>query len=113
MTDKQIFPSLYPQLNEWRIDTTFWDEFTAAEVIGREKVESLFDELFEKWKSDAKHLVELCLVTNHKSWQHHGTGNNGYSKYYAECYYKCYDRAFDDDSRLSKEDRTMFYNVID
>ena len=48
--------------NGYTVQTTFWEDFTIADLFGLSAKE---------WNEDYKFLTELVLVLNHKIWQHH------------------------------------------
>lgn len=51
--------------------TTYWGDFTVAEMVGGIKdVEDTFKRAFKQHKDDKIYGTELCMVLNHKSWQH-------------------------------------------
>lgn len=51
--------------------TTFWDDFSIADVFGVQAVQDTFDRAFEDWKGNYKYLTELVMVLNHKIWAWH------------------------------------------
>lgn len=59
--------------NGYELQTTFWDDFTIADLFGLSAIRDTFDRAFEEWKDNYKYLTELILVLNHKIWQHHET----------------------------------------
>ncbi len=61
--------------------TTFWQDFSIAEVFGADAIRDTYCRAFKEWKSDYKYLTELVMVLNHKIGQHYGT-NDAYAKLY-------------------------------
>lgn len=59
--------------NGYELQTTFWSDFSIADLFGLPAVRDTFRRAFEEWKEDYKFLTELVLVLNHKIWQHHET----------------------------------------
>ncbi len=56
----------------YKMKTTFWGDFTVAEILEGEKgVEDTYKRAFESWKDDKEYATELSLVLNWKIWQHH------------------------------------------
>ena len=50
--------------------TTFWQDFSIADLYGADAVQDTFNRAFDEWKTDYIYLTELVLVLNHKAWQH-------------------------------------------
>lgn len=59
--------------NGYELQTTFWSDFTVADLFGLSAIQDTFNRAFEEWKDSYKYLTELILVLNHKIWQHHET----------------------------------------
>ncbi|WP_287676703.1 hypothetical protein [Bacteroides sp.] len=57
--------------NGYDVVTTFWEDFSAADIYGIPAVTDTFNRGFEEWKGNHIYLTELVLVLNHKIWQHH------------------------------------------
>lgn len=57
--------------NGYDVVTTFWEDFSAADIYGIPAVRDTFNRAFEEWKGNHVYLTELVLVLNHKIWQHH------------------------------------------
>lgn len=53
--------------------TTFWADFTIADMCGLDAVQDTFDRAFEEWKGNTVYITEMVLVLNHKIWQHYET----------------------------------------
>lgn len=49
--------------------TTFFQDFSIAEVCGIQAVQDTFHRAFNEWKNDYKYLTELVMVLNWKIWQ--------------------------------------------
>lgn len=55
--------------------TTFWDDFSIAEVFGKDDpdkgidaVKDTYKRAFNEWKTNTDYVTELSLVLNHKCW---------------------------------------------
>lgn len=59
--------------NGYNVQTTFWEDFSAADIFGLSAIQDTFNRAFEEWKGNCKYLTELVLVLNHKIWQHYKT----------------------------------------
>ena len=71
-SDKDLFECFYPEYQEQRCSSTFWDDFTIADMFGVEAVQDTFNRAFNEWKGDYKMLTELVSVLNHKIFQWYG-----------------------------------------
>lgn len=71
MPDKDIFICAYPEWQEQRISSTFWQDFSIADHFGMNAIKDTFNRAFGEWKSNYKMLTELVGVLNHKIWQHY------------------------------------------
>ena len=54
----------------YELQTTFWNDFSIADLFGISAIQDTFNRAFEEWK---EYLTELILVLNHKIWQHYET----------------------------------------
>ena len=82
MADKDMFICSYPEWQEQRISTTFWQDFTIADAFGIKAIQDTFNRAFKEWKSNYKYLTELVGVLNHKIWQHYENSNTEVSQLY-------------------------------
>ena len=57
--------------NGYTVQTTFWEDFTIADLFGLSAIKDTYSRAFEEWKEDYKFLTELVLVLNHKIYQHY------------------------------------------
>lgn len=57
--------------NGYEVRTTFWEDFSIADLFGLPAIQDTFNRAFGEWKEDYKYLTELILVLNHKIWQHY------------------------------------------
>ena len=49
--------------------TTFWDDFTIADIFGLDAIQDTYNRAFNEWKGNYIYLTELVMVLNHKIWQ--------------------------------------------
>ena len=75
-SDKDLFDCAYPEWQEQRESTTFWDDFTIADCFGEDAVRDTCGRCFDSWKNHFKYLTELVCVLNHKIWQHYELGDS-------------------------------------
>lgn len=91
--------------NGYELTTTFWQDFTIADVFGIKAVKDTYKRAFEEWKNDCVYLTELCIVMNLKCWHHYEEGNVELSELYGEYYYQTREYALDN----LKNDELMFF----
>lgn len=97
-----VFKIKMPALPAWTIaedigytpKTTFWQDFSIADLYGLDAVQDTFNRAFNEWKSDHIYLTELVLVVNHKSWQH-AENRPDLAELYEKLYYQADEYALD------------------
>lgn len=94
----------------YKPQTTFWTDFSVAEVFGDDAVRDTFCRAFEEWNSNYIYLTELVLVLNWKLWEHHEEGNETYAALYNELWeqadlYAC--------ENLTGDELSYFYATTD
>ena len=52
--------------NGYTVQTTFWEDFTIADLFGLSAIRDTYNRAFKEWNEDYKFLTELVLVLNHK-----------------------------------------------
>lgn len=70
------------------IYNTFGTDFTIADAFGVGAVRDTYKRAFEAWKDDIKYMTALCIVLNHKIWQHYEKNDElarEYDKLWKEC----------------------------
>jgi len=83
-------------LKNWRIEeltgykplTTFYLDFSIADVFGVDAVKDTYTRAFKEWKTNSKYLTELVMVLNWKCWEHYNAKNNELSELYSSMYYE-------------------------
>ena len=89
--------------------TTFYEDFSIADLFGMAAIKDTYNRVFAEWKSDYKYLTELVMVLNWKVWEHY-TVNDDYAKFYNELYLTTNDYAYDN---LKGDELTYFYRTTD
>ena len=89
--------------------TTFWNDFSIAEVWGIEAVRDTFNRAFSEWKSNYKYLTELVMVLNHKIWQWYET-NEDLARLYNAIWEKADNYGCEN---LKDEELEYFYQTLD
>lgn len=90
--------------------TTFWEDFSIADVFGMNAVKDTFDRAFKEWRSDYKYLTELVIVLNHRCWMHFNKGNDKYSELYKDLFYKAKNYA---EENLTGEEYDYYWRITD
>lgn len=78
---------------EWK--TTFWQDFTIAEIFGVDAVKETFQTAYEEWKDNYIYLTELEIVMNLKCWKWYEKGNRTLSQLYSDYFYQCREYAYE------------------
>lgn len=52
----------------YELTTTFWQDFSIADVFGANAIKDTFKRAFEEWKTNYVYLTELVIVLNWKMW---------------------------------------------
>ena len=61
--------------------TTFYEDFSIADMFGASAVKDTYKRAFREWRSDHKYLTELIMVLNWKIFEHYET-NDGLEQLY-------------------------------
>jgi len=96
-------------LNGYETITTFWDDFSIADMFGIDAIKGTYNRAFDEWKTDHKYLTELVLVLNHKIWFWHKK-NDEYAQLYNELWRQTDTWAMDN---LDKEEFNYYWKVLD
>lgn len=90
--------------------TTFWEDFSIADMFGSPAIRDTFNRAFDGWKHDHIYLTELVMVLNHKIWQHYRAGREEKARLYDRLWRQARDYAYDN---LKNEELTYFLNTTD
>lgn len=96
-------------VNGYETITTFWQDFTIADVFGIDAVKDTFNRAFKEWKSDYKYLTELVMVLNWKISQHYEK-NRKLALVYNELWKEADEYACEN---LHGEEATYFFRTTD
>lgn len=58
-------------VNGYETMTTFWDDFSLADMFGTLAIKDTYMKAMSEWKDNYKYLTELVMVLNWKIWQHY------------------------------------------
>ena len=90
--------------------TTFWEDFTIADMFGEGAIKDTYKRAFREWKTNLVYVTELVMVLNWKLWQHYENNNKIYSKLYDELWQKTHDWCLDN---LKGDDLSYYLNTTD
>lgn len=99
---------MYNEYENERVKTTFWDDFSIAELFGKGAIVDTYERAMNEWKDNYKYLTELVIVLNKKCWFFYENGYGGLSRLYAELYYKAHAYACEH----LKDDEMKFYFAV-
>ena len=97
-------------VNGYETQTTFWEDFSIADIFGIGAVKDTYNRAFREWKTNYIYLTELVLVLNWKCWAHYEKGNIALSEEYGRLFYKARDYAL---RHLKGEEFEYFFNTTD
>jgi len=97
------------QVLGYETKTTFWEDFSIADLFGLDSIKDTFNRAFNEWKHDHIYLTELVMVLNWKCW-HWADKKYDYSDLYAELYYKADAYAC---KHLKGEELSYYYRTTD
>ena len=98
------------KLFDYQCVTTFWDDFTIAEVFGKDAIIDTYNRAFEGWKSNFIYLTELVMVLNHKLWYWSERDNPEYAELYNIFYEETAQYA---EENLKGEQLEYYYRITD
>lgn len=74
--------------------TTFWQDFTIADMFGTNAIEDTYRRVMNEWKSNYKFLTELVMVLNWKIWEYYET-NETVARLYNDLWMEAQEYALD------------------
>lgn len=95
--------------NGYEMTTTFWDDFTIADIFGADAIRDTYKRAFAEWRHDYVYLTELVIVLNHKIWQHYQR-NDAYARLYNDLWEQADLYA---QENLKGEELSFFYQTTD
>lgn len=94
---------------DYELKTTFWADFSIADIFGTGSVTDTYERAFAEWKDNVIYLTELAMVLNHKCWQHY-RNSEALSKLYETLYWKTDEYAL---GHLKGEDLQYYWRTMD
>lgn len=98
------------EMTGYKPKTTFYMDFSIADMFGVSAIKDTYNRAFEEWKSDVEYITELVMVLNWKIWEHYESKNAKYTELYDSLYTKLRDWCFDN---LKGNDLTYFLRTTD
>lgn len=95
--------------NGYELTTTFWEDFSIADLFGAHAVKDTFKRAFNEWKDNYVYLTELVIVLNHKTWQHYET-NESLALVYQDLWEKADNYACE---HLKGDEASFFFRITD
>lgn len=89
--------------------TTFYEDFSIADLFGTDAIRDTYKKAMESWKDDYEYLTELVMALNWKIWEHYEK-NNEYAKLYDELWRRADEYAVE---HLKGDELSYFYRVTD
>lgn len=66
----------------YETQTTFYSDFTIADLFGDNAVLDTYNRAFTEFKTNIVYLTELSMVLNHKLWEHYHKKNETLTNLY-------------------------------
>lgn len=73
---------------DYKMKTTFMNDFDIASVFGESAVRDTYKRAFNEWHTDKEYLTELSMVLNWQSWKLAEKGKIPLAKVYDELWRK-------------------------
>lgn len=104
-------------IEDWNIEsetgykpiTTFYTDFSLAEIFGISAVKETFKRAFEEWKGNYKYVTELVMALNWKCWRW-SEANPYLSEVYRELYEQADRWCWEN---LKGEEKQYYFNITD
>lgn len=98
--------------------TTFWQDFSIADIYGPEAIMDTFRRAFSEWRDDVEYIAEMSLVLNHKGlWYHTASEQHGGDEalsVISELYFTLWENLHDwARKHFTGEEGEYYFNVTD
>lgn len=110
-SDKYKFECAYPEYQTQRPESTFYADFSVADVYGEKAIQDTYNRSFAGWKSNVKMFAELTAMLNHKLWFWHDAGVEEYAQLYDKLWKEADEYGCNHFTK--KEDATYWFSVLD
>lgn len=96
------------EMTGYKPQTTFYEDFSIADMFGKSAILDTYNRAFKEWKNDYIYLTELVMVMSWKSFEHEN--NYDYCKIYSDLYYELDDYAC---KNLKGEQLSYYFKTTD
>lgn len=83
------------KLLDYECQTTFWEDFSIAELFGEEAIRDTYKRAKAEWRKDCIYGTELSMVLNHKCWYWYEEQDTRLSQLYSELWEEYHDWVLD------------------
>lgn len=97
-------------MDGYEFKTTFWDDFTIADMFGADAVRDTFRRAFGEWRDDVEYVTELALVLNWRCWKHYERGDSELAELYGDLYHEVDDWCW---SNIKGGDIDYYFRMTD
>lgn len=105
------------KIKDWNIEeltgykpiTTFYQDFSIADMFGINTIKDTYKRAFNEWKDNYKYLTELVMVLNWKIYEHYEK-NDDYAKLYNFLWERTDSYAIDN---LKDMEAQYYYQITD
>lgn len=105
------------KIKDWNIEeltgykpiTTFYQDFSIADMFGINAIKDTYKRAFNEWKDNYKYLTELVMVLNWKIYEHYEKNDN-YAKLYNSLWKKTDTYVIDN---LKDIEAQYYYQITD
>ena len=98
------------KLLDYECQTTFWEDFSIAELFGEGAVRDTYKRAKAEWENNRIYGTELSMVLNHKYWYWYEEQNAKLSQLYAELWEEWHEWVL---KNWEGEDLTYYLRVVD
>lgn len=95
--------------NGYEMTTTFFTDFSIANMFGEKAVKDTFKRAFDEWKNNYVYLTELVITLNYKIWEHY-KNNESLARIYNTLWEKADNYAC---NNLKGDELSFFYKTTD
>lgn len=108
----EMYKGLQPflEMSGYEPKTTFWGDFSIADMFGEKAVKDTFNRAFNEWQSNVEYLTELVMVLNWKIWYHHENGHESLARLYNDLWEQADQWALEN---LKGDDKSYFLRTTD
>ena len=96
------------EMTGYKPQTTFYEDFSIADMFGPRAIKDTYKRAFAEWKSNYIYLTELVMVMSWKSFEHQD--NYEYCKLYSDLYYEADEYAC---NHLKGEEQRYYFRTTD